>query len=363
MKRNLCVGLILAGAVLTPSILHASDGPAERGVMMGEDARDHSLAAPTLTIDPSTTATTDAQNSQSASKDVDAPVLTLAAGGVGSRIHGFMDFRLATAYITPRGLTVVDTGVQFQPLGGLVFDLYQGDGPINDVSVIGGAWSDFTSSHRLSDGNADIWNEVDFFASVDVKFLKNFDFTATISPWLFPTVGSTPENNPHTEYNADFKLGYNDSDLLGAFALHPYADLFWNFAGQSSPVVAQATLGQNDKTFYVELGIAPSYTFKAITDYPITLTMPSYVSVGDSSFWGQDPGNGDRSNLGVASTGLKASMPLSFIPSDFGNWNAYVGVTYIYTCNPALSYVDEHVLGNADSHNLVYGYAGVGFSF
>ncbi len=106
------------------------------------------------------------------------------------------------------------------------------------------------------------------------------------------------------------------------FALHPYADLFWNFAGQSSPVVSQATTGQNDKTFYVELGIGPSYTLKAINDYPITFTMPTYISVGDSSFWGQNPNSHDRSNLGVFSTGLKASVPLAFIPTDYGNWSA-----------------------------------------
>ncbi len=71
---------------------------------------------------------------------------------------------------------------------------------INDISLIGGAWSDFGSSHR----NADIWNECDFFASMDIKFLKNFDLASTLMAWTFPQVGSSAESNPHTEYNADF---------------------------------------------------------------------------------------------------------------------------------------------------------------
>ncbi len=38
-------------------------------------------------------------------------------------------------------------------------------------------------------------------------------------------------------------------------------------------------------------------------------------------------------------------------------------MTYYYTMNPGLTFVDEHVLANADSHNLILGYAGVGFGF
>ncbi len=40
-----------------------------------------------------------------------------------------------------------------------------------------------------------------------------------------------------------------------------------------------------------------------------------------------------------------------------------MGVTYYYTMNPGLTFVNEQVLGNADSHSLVLGYAGVGFGF
>ena len=88
--------------------------------------------------------------------------------------------------------------------------------------------------------------------------------------------------------------------------------------------------------------------------------MPTYVSVGDSSFWGTSTG-GARSNwLGVFSIGLKASVPLKFIPQDFGNWNAYIGVTYIHTCNPNLTAINS---GTGADSNLVLGYAGLGFGF
>jgi len=53
-------------------------------------------------------------------------------------------------------------------------------------------------------------------------------------------------------------------------------------------------------------------------------------------------------------------VPLKFIPQDFGNWNAYIGVTYIHTCNPNLTAINSST--GADS-NLVLGYAGLGFGF
>jgi hypothetical protein len=56
---------------------------------------------------------------------------------------------------------------------------------------------------------------------------------------------------------------------------------------------------------------------------------------------------------------LKISTPLP-IPKEFGDWNAYVGVTYYHTCNPALTYVNS---GTGADSNLVLGYAGVGFGW
>ena len=162
----------------------------------------------------------------------------------------------------------------------------------------------------------------------------------TIQAWTFPDLtASHTEIDPTTEYNMDWKFSFDDTDYLHDFALHPYVDVFWNFAGASSPVVANALLGKNDHTFYVEMGIGPSYTLKAINDLPITFSFPTYFCVGDSSFWGETPGpNGQRSNLGILSAGVKVSVPLKFIPQDFGNWNAFIGVTYYHTCNPAFLY-------------------------
>lgn len=366
---TLRIPLALAAAALTAAVsataARAADQPWDTAWSHVQALRERPVEAPSLSLKPDDVARLTARPDTAPEAAPDAailssPALTLDDTRVGSRIHGFADLRFNTAYITPRGLVVNHESLNVQPLAGLAVDLYHGDGPINAVSLSAGTWGDFTGYHP----GGDIWNEEDFFAGFSVKFLEKFEFSYTLMAWTFPDISTKNESDPTTEYNMDFKLAFDDTSYLKDFALHPYVDIFWNFAGASSPVASDALLGKNDHTFYVEIGMAPSYTLKAITDYPITFTFPTYFSFGDSSFWGETPGpESQRSNLGVFSTGVKASIPLKFIPSDFGNWNAYVGVTYIHTCNPALSYINENVLSNGEGHERVVGYAGFGFNF
>jgi hypothetical protein len=360
MKKDIHVALALAAAICTPCIAWASDAGGKQEA--SGNTPSSTIAAPTLSMDPADAAP--AKNApptkNAAATDVlsDPPALTLDSASAPSRFHGFGALSINTQYITPRGLVANDSSPQFQGVLGLIMDVYHGDGgAIDGVSLDAGTWGDFTPHP-----NPDIWVEQDFWVGFDVKFLKKWDFSYTLDVWTFPDVSTKPENDPSTEYNMEFKFSYDDSDLLKAFAVHPYVNVFWNFAGPSSPVVAQALLGKNDNTAYVEIGGAPSYTWKCSADYPITFSMPTYVSVGDSSFWGETP-SGQRSNLGVVSTGLKMSVPLNFVPADFGHWNAYVGVQWIYTANPALNYINEFVMGAGDAYNRVLGTAGFGFSF
>jgi hypothetical protein len=368
MKNRLCVGMILSAAVMLPSLVRASESGTGSGDLSSSSTRSSGIVAPVLSIEPTSAASTptnDEAAPAATTDSVNAPTLELDAGGTASRLHGFGSFSINSQYITPRGLVALDRGPQLQALVGLVFDIYHGDGPINGVSLNIGTWGDFNSHPNASVvTGADVWCEEDFFTGFDVKFLNKWDFSYSIEAWTFPDISTKNEADPTTEYNMEFKVGFDDSEYLKAFAVHPYVNVFWNYAGASSPVVAQVAMnGKNDHTAYVEVGGAPSYTWKGISNMPITFSMPTYVSFGDSSFWGPAGDSGKRSNLGVLSTGLKVSVPLPFIPSDFGNWNAYVGVTYIYTANPGLSWVNDKLDGTGSTHDRVLGSAGLGFSF
>ncbi len=371
------LALAVTGIVVSPLAAYAGDQPwqmasdyaallhSDSGKQAGASAAP-SFLPPASSNELQTVLPAAGSQSEDGSKSPGPPVLSLDAGGSASRIHGFADFRIATQYITPRGLVAEKSSPQFQALFGLVFDVYHGDSVINDVSLIGGTWGDYNAHpDKTIVTGGDVWVEQDIFAGFDVKFLNKWDAAYTIQVWTFPDLTSGHnELDPTPEYNMDLKISFDDTEYLKDFALHPYMDVFWNFTGGDSPVVAQALLGKNDNTFYVEMGITPSYTLKAITDLPITFTFPTYFSVGDSSFWGETPPpDGQRSNLGIFTTGMKISVPLKFIPAEFGNWNTYVGVTYFHTCNPALSYVNSVLQDAGDSHEHFLGYAGVGFSF
>jgi len=355
-KGPLVVLSVITASVALASIARAVDRPQEIAL----DAVHRMQATPHLTLNPSElpdTSTTDstAQPGEGTSPG-DHPVLTLDAGGTASRIHGFGDLRFATAYMTPRGVVVENQGLVTQPLAGLVFDVYQGTGPINDISLVAGIWSSLHTHHP----GASLWNECDFFGTADVKFLSKWDLATTIGIWTYP---GTPDHTPglHTQYELDSKLSYDDSDMfIKGFAFNPYLDFFWDCGGHEGEASFTA---QAFKTFYVEVGITPTYTVTAITNLPITLSMPTYIQVGDSSFWGDaSPTDSSRSSLGAFSTGLKASVPLSFIPKDYGAWNAYVGVTYLYECNAELVNLSD-LAGSGHDHNRVVGYAGIGFGF
>ena len=73
------------------------------------------------------------------------------------------------------------------------------------------------------------------------------------------------------------------------------------------------------------------------------------------------------SNQGVFSTGLKATVPLAFIPARLGKWYVDGGVQYYYLINDSLL-LAQTFTGTANSfaaaHRDVWvAYAGFGFGF
>ena len=72
---------------------------------------------------------------------------------------------------------------------------------------------------------------------------------------------------------------------------------------------------------YFEFGIAPATTIASKSRYPITLTLPINVGFGDDTYY---PGDA----FGYASISISASVPLAFLPKDFGEWKfAATGLT------------------------------------
>jgi hypothetical protein len=269
----------------------------------------------------------------------------LDAAPEAPNIHGFAEVPFKTAYVTPRGLVVENQGLVIQPVVGLVMPL-DDIGPVSKLAIITGVWN----SINLNQDDAFVgpWNELDYFLSLSGSVGK-FTGTLTYSPWY------SPPHAFHIESTSDFKVAYDDTDaIIKGFAFKPYVDFFYSISGDSTVI-----LGRHGSTYYVEFGMAPSYTLKAVADYPITFSVPTYFSVGPKNYWDVTE---KSSNFGVFSTAINATVPLSFIPIKYGAWHADMGLQYFYLLNDSLLAAGGLASGN-NNRNVLNASIGIGFNF
>ena len=69
-----------------------------------------------------------------------------------------------------------NSGVIAQPMLQLFFNLYEGDGPINNVTGMAGIWNSIHSKQRGPDSSTvENWNEMDLLSSLSITFLQQLD--------------------------------------------------------------------------------------------------------------------------------------------------------------------------------------------
>jgi len=336
--NRLCRNLLVGGALLVPALAYA-------------ESPEPTASSP-LTLSPTAPSATESNSPATATDTKDRPVY-LDAAPEAPNIHGFFNSPFKTAYVTPRGLVVENAGVVWQPIVGLVIPI--GDaGPVKGLTLIGGIWNSVNSAESGSNPSTGPWNEMDVFVGLSGKVADKFKLDLFYGNW------NSPQHAFKTEHNIDLKITYDDSkaEIWGksGFSLNPYVDLWWAVSGDSTVI-----LGKKGDTGYVELGITPTYTVKASPEYPVTLTMPTYFSVGPKTYWDEHD-SFDGGNFGLISTSLNASVPLAFIPTRYGFWHADAGVTYDYLINDALLAAGGLASGN-DNHNVVILSLGFGFGF
>jgi hypothetical protein len=62
-----------------------------------------------------------------------------------SRVNALVNFEFSDKYLTPRGMIVHDDGLTFQSLVLGFFNIYKGDTFVNDFTLVGGVWNDFST--------------------------------------------------------------------------------------------------------------------------------------------------------------------------------------------------------------------------
>jgi hypothetical protein len=138
-------------------------------------------------------------------------------------------------------------------------------------------------------------------------------------------------------------------------------------------------LGKTDNTYRVEIGMRPTVNLQKTTGIPLTLTFPTWITVGPSSYWNRNDGTtnfcGITSNLpcssgsaGVISTGLLAKYSLeSIIPKQYGSWYVRAGVQCYHILNDTLLGAQVAIASSLSfptaDRDVVLGVVGLGFSF
>ena len=253
-----------------------------------------------------------------------------------SRVNALMNFEFSDKYLTPRGMIVHDDGLTFQQLTLGLFNLYKGDSFINDVTLVGGVWNDFStegvSEHAPFGSNPKThWVEIDPIAGVSLGIAKGLTLSVTYTAFNMEIL------DIGTSQHLETKLAFDDSPYLKGFALHPYF-LYWQELDEKAtaarvPYIVFRGEPGPDSSYYFELGIAPSYTFKNIG---LKLEAPIRALFPDSDFYGEY--YAESSTLGLYEVGLKASIPLKFMPEGYGNWGFHAGFRY-------MSFEDDNLAG------------------
>lgn len=221
-----------------------------------------------------------------------------------------VDLDCATAYFY-HGIIQEDTGFILQPAAKLTINVYEE----NDVKVDAylGTWNSFHGQKTAAQTQGDFteyWYESDLIGGVAVTQGK-----VTLAAQY--VVLTSPSDAYETVQELDLTFSYDDSDALGEWALHPYALL-------GIEIGADASDGANSDTgTYLELGIAPGFSFDAEST-PVAITFPASVGLSLNDYYQDASGNDDA--FGFVQVGVKGAIPLPFAER-YGKWTLSAGLS------------------------------------
>lgn len=263
-------------------------------------------------------------------------------------LHALLQVDISDHYITPRGLNVENEGVVFQPLFLVFANLYSDkEAFLQDVSLTLGVWSSIHTEESGADPGH--WNEFDPIAGFSFKFADYWKLDLTYTAFK-SMVDSYP-----TSSHLETKLSFDDSKFLGAFALNPYV-AYWQELNYKATVTFNPAT--SNESFYFTVGINPS--FKA---GPVKVELPTYINLVDDDFYQKFDGTGGGSGLAVFSSGVKFSVPMTFIPKDMGSWTFYAGVKYYHLNNDGLLDGNTVLTPREHKDDLVQFHGGISIFF
>jgi hypothetical protein len=240
-------------------------------------------------------------------------------GGLGSRISGVVQFDFTNAYFF-RGILNERDDFIFQPWAELYLNLYSSEtGPIRDVTIGFGVWASIHDNKTLADKSPKLLYETDWYPLISVGLPCDLTYTTTYYFYTSPN-GAWP-----TVQEWNHKLAWDDSEVLGRFAISPYINVAIETSRSSTPT---------EKGVGIQLGLEPTlYEFEN-ESFPLALTLPMEIGLSAGDYYESQNGNDDT--FGYASWALKGSLPLTFIHESYGAWKlGLTGKLYYFGDNLA----------------------------
>ena len=242
-----------------------------------------------------------------------------------SRIHALFNLEFSDKYLTPRGMIVQDHGLTTQALLLAFVNVYNGapDDLVSSVTFIPGVWNDFATSpvaeHLTPGSRKTDWIEYDPILGVELGLGKTLKLDVTYTEFGMQIL------DIGTSQHLETKLAYDDSAVLGAFALHPYVSYWKELQGK-------ATAAANfhiPASYYFEVGIDPGWSAAGLKfEVPVRALIPS------KNFYGET--FAPKSDVALYEVGLKIGGAAKFVPAGYGHWSWHIGYRYV-------SFVDDNL--------------------
>jgi len=216
-----------------------------------------------------------------------------------------------------RGYELLNSGGIFQPWLEVGVTAFEGDDWLNSIDVSVGWWNVATTSiNRNVDGTSN-WYETDIYFALEVGLFDYWTLGFEFTDYEYPGGGAFAIRE------VAWSVSFDDSEFLGPFALQPYAYY-----------ALEIDVTGGGEASYLEFGIAPGFTLLESMAYPIDVTFPIAIGLGFDGYYADRRGNDEL--FGYVTVGGELSMPLSFIPSDFGAWSVHAGVYGVFQNESAI---------------------------
>jgi hypothetical protein len=235
--------------------------------------------------------------------------------------RGRVSFTVASDFTTAyffRGILQERNGFIWEPYAEMAINLYKGDDAVSSVDLGMGIWSSVQSNKTgfSGSGPSNLY-EVDYYPSLTVGFSNG------ISTSLTYLVYTSPNGAFSTVQQLDWGLAYDDSELLGPFALAPTATFSFELDNTS--------FGTREGGYF-ELAAAPGIELEmpgdSTGDYPLTFSFPLALGLSMYDYYeSREPYH--NQTFGFFSFGANAGVPLAFIPDDYGEWSANLGINVL----------------------------------